>query len=621
MLPAIITDVIYDVIWFALPIFLATSPGIWIDKSMVILLSAIPLIPILVALFKKKQITQLPTILYNHYWKPTEPERDRTYQPSMQRATPKLLRVTLPTLALVGASLWIYFTPFSSPTTPITISRNQAVSIAREKLENSINVNEWTVLSRLENPLDQLGKNNLRRQHIFAWQTAGLQVYSNLNGSFLLPPAWRVRFVKFSGTLEERAEEYQVMILGNGSIARVKHVIPEETKLESLSKKQAIQLIDKSKLGIFEEPYSLVSAKEKKQPHRIDWIVTYSTPSENLGDGQKRFRSTVSGTSITDAFRYIFVPEEWQRTFNNEQQLHAILQSIFLMIFRLLLALCLLIILVRRKGYLKFSIKNAGIVALVLVVRVIIQTSNMWPQYNSSFLTSQPYGHQVFSLFNAIAVTVIFKILICALFAGLVFSCIFKHRRSSLKKLLLTGISVGALTAGINVFLIWIGPHQIPSLPDLLTSGASIPSLSYAMYILQECIEATLVGLLFIWIVEKFDGSNLKQQATVMTLFIIAALSLTMQSIESVQFSMLSGIVLGIVGYICYEYIARTSQAAIPFAVATFYLFLAIQQSIMNDLLNTPMTILGVFICLGAWALWSSRMIDDVDTIRPQEGG
>ncbi len=622
MLPAIISHFIYDVIWFSLPIFIAQTSGIWVDRSLIILLSALPLLPILFSLLKNKSISELPAQLYNHYWKPPVLKDEVSYKQSVQKSAKKLSPSTLIILAILGLCAWIYFSPFLIDTTPLTISRTQAIALAQKELEDTISINEWATVARLENPLDYRGKNSLYRQHLFSWQTGGSAVYKNLNGTFLLPPAWLVRFVKFSGTLEDRAEEYQVTVFDNGTIARIKHIIPEEQHLTTLSKEKALELIKTNKLILFEEPYSLVSAKEKKQLHRIDWITTYSTSTQELEDGQKRFRATVSGNLISDAYRYIFVPEQWQRTFNNEQQFHTILKSFISLILFLLLLIGFLFVFLRKKQHLSFSFKAAGIVGIILLTRSILQTINMWPQYISIFKTSEPYSHQVFSLLNSIAVTYIFKSLIFAALAGLVLASISlaKNHYHCLKRRLLAGTALGLLVSGINALLQWFGPHKIPTFPNLSTAGALLPSIGYALYIFQGCIEATLISLLFIWIAGKLDSSSIKQRAGVIILFIAMMMGFTIQSIETIQFSIMAGLILGFFVYVCYEYIVKADPAIVPIGIGIYYILLSIQHSILNFSYDTIPTIITVTIMISCWALWASNMIArDVNTVSPQE--
>ena len=49
LLPGIILHFAFDVVWFALPIFLASAPGIWFQRLMIVALTLVPLWIVLVS--------------------------------------------------------------------------------------------------------------------------------------------------------------------------------------------------------------------------------------------------------------------------------------------------------------------------------------------------------------------------------------------------------------------------------------------------------------------------------------------------------------------------------------------------------------------------------------------
>src|SRR5439155_15433387 len=71
LLPAIISHFIYDVIWFALPIFVSTAPGIMISKIAVLFFASMPLLIIFYARIRSKQCTMLSAHYLISSWKPS----------------------------------------------------------------------------------------------------------------------------------------------------------------------------------------------------------------------------------------------------------------------------------------------------------------------------------------------------------------------------------------------------------------------------------------------------------------------------------------------------------------------------------------------------------------------
>src|SRR5205814_5187050 len=105
---------------------------------------------------------------------------------------------------------WIAASEFKTEAPPITISRGEAETAAREALKKqgySID-SSWTVLSRVSAETDEDDR--------FVWQKRGREGYATLVGTFIVPPRWFVRFVRFEGDVADRAEEYQVLVAGDG---------------------------------------------------------------------------------------------------------------------------------------------------------------------------------------------------------------------------------------------------------------------------------------------------------------------------------------------------------------------------------------------------------------------
>ena len=60
LLPGIILHFAFDVVWFALPIFLAKAPGIWVQQVMVVVMTLVPLWVVLVRRVQAGRWTELP---------------------------------------------------------------------------------------------------------------------------------------------------------------------------------------------------------------------------------------------------------------------------------------------------------------------------------------------------------------------------------------------------------------------------------------------------------------------------------------------------------------------------------------------------------------------------------
>ncbi|MCI0514745.1 CPBP family intramembrane metalloprotease, partial [candidate division KSB1 bacterium] len=331
LLPAIIMHFVYDVVWFALPLFVSTAAGIWIDQLLVIILTIIPILVILWYWLKKRKFVEVAENDYNRAWQPeAEPENEPEELETIAVAqAPSRLNIILGIGGILGIILWFMFSNFQNEAPKMNLTRPEAVEIANKALaERNINLSpSWQTLSTLETPLDQNDR--------FIWQTAGEDKYRELMGNFISPPQWRVRFAQFEGDLAERAEEYQVFISTSGEVIRFRHQLPERRPGATLAEPDAKKLADSVVVNRFHlkpEELKQISIEPSKLQARMDWLVTYAdTLHQPLKEGEARLSVKISGNEIVDSYRFIHVPEDWGRQERNKQnvtQIVSILSNI-----------------------------------------------------------------------------------------------------------------------------------------------------------------------------------------------------------------------------------------------------------------------------------------------------
>src|SRR5262249_24617527 len=131
----------------------------------------------------------------------------------------------------------------------------------------------WTTLSHVEG---QSGEQNR-----FVWKTAGESVYKKLIGVYVTPPHWSVRFARFQGDVEARAEEYQVLIDGSGRVFRIAHDLPESKPGKNLTEEEA-RVLARNAMDPFNSPgeghhpaLQEISADASKKPARTDWTFVF----------------------------------------------------------------------------------------------------------------------------------------------------------------------------------------------------------------------------------------------------------------------------------------------------------------------------------------------------------
>ena len=240
LLPGIIAHFMYDIVLFAIPIFVASSPGIWKNQLMVIFLAFIPLEIIFAKRLLKGQWTKVPDEHYNSAWNPAELKKEETTDiietlPSPVLSTKNALYVIISGALALG--LWLLISQFHQDALSISINKKEGIARAKKVLvDHGINISDsWEVLARI-------GISEPNHEDRFVWQVEGKSLYYMLMGTYLSPPAWVIRFVKFQGDVAERAEEYIIYLSKSGELLRLNHTLPEGRPAVSINEDTARQM-------------------------------------------------------------------------------------------------------------------------------------------------------------------------------------------------------------------------------------------------------------------------------------------------------------------------------------------------------------------------------------------
>src|SRR5439155_13127104 len=70
LLPGIILHFTFDVVWFALPIFMMKAPGIWFQQAMIVVFTLVPVWVVLRRRLQAGRWTELAPADYNAAWQP-----------------------------------------------------------------------------------------------------------------------------------------------------------------------------------------------------------------------------------------------------------------------------------------------------------------------------------------------------------------------------------------------------------------------------------------------------------------------------------------------------------------------------------------------------------------------
>ena len=390
LLPGIVLHFAFDVVWFALPIFLARAPGIWIQQTLVVVLTLVPLWIVFWRRSQAGRFTELAPHERNSAWTPPPPvERpiDRSVpQQSALAPRAKTTWLALGGVAIVVCALGMFREP---STTGLAVGRTRAAEAARRALEQrgAVLDSSWRVM-----PVPDDGGGG---PHEFVSETAGDDRRRELVGQYLPAPRWTVRAASFEGDVADRAEEWLVLVTAQGEARSVRHNLPEGRAGASLDEEAARRLA----LGALGERLGLdagrgdvkeVLARPSKLKARTDWTFTFvDTTIRPLPEGEPRVTVQIAGDEVTATGRFVFVPEEWQRGARAVATRNLILQVLVSVAFGGVLvgAGVLSIIAWSRRAFApSIFFAGAGLMLVVSIARAI----NGWPAVLASLPTIAP---------------------------------------------------------------------------------------------------------------------------------------------------------------------------------------------------------------------------------------
>lgn len=584
LLPAIILHYAVDVVWIGMPLFVSAAPGIWIDRTLVIILTFVPLLVIVWSRVRAKRWGEVKGEDYNRAWQPptkAEPEPEPVEPkiaeiPTLSSKTSRLLLIG----GIVGLVIWFLATNFNNIAPSLTIGRSDAEALARKTLtERNIEPPEsGRLLSTVEIPLGQDDR--------FIWQNEDREKYQKLLGNHLAIPRWKLRFVRFEGDVAERAEEYQVYTAKKDEVLRFRHILPEARADTSLTEEEAriiVHSVLSEKYQLDPEKLKEVSAEPSKLPERKDWLFTFAdTLNVPLKAGEARIAVKIAGDEVVDAYQYIHVPEDWARQERNQRNMIQIVQ-LFIGIITFLIFMAGIIGAIVSWSRKKFSVSTFLIFFLILFGLGIINRINKWPDTIAAFSTAEPFINQIFMAFALPLVGILFISAGPALVIGFVTRWKPQQSRTQGLPPIFTGFALGALIAGL---LALISSIFEPSLQPL---WAKYDALSTYIPILADGIspvagfvlETTLFLLIFI-AVDRFSKGWTQRKPLFSIMLILLIFILTGSAINSLSFWFISGLLAGIIYLLTYLFAFRFQMALIPLAIGAGAILNALRQGIMN---------------------------------------
>jgi len=500
LLPVILIHFGYDVVLCSIPLFASTAPGVWIDRGLLILLALVPLWIVLVARLRIGRWQETPASLaVNEFWlPPSEPPQPETVAIlNIGQLSSALTRWAL-LIGLVGLLVTVVIGIQTASVSPsLMVKRPEAEAQARQALgARSVALDaSWKVLSSTQV--------DVADDHRFIWQTAGVQTYGSLLGTYLKPPHWDVRFARFEGNVAERAEEYHVLIAPLQAVYRFSHKLPEERPGATLSEGQARRLAVAAACKLLQRDagtFREVSATPAKFKARTDWAFTFQDPlASSLKEGELRLDVKIAGDQVVDVYRYVHVPEMWSRRDRNAETSADAVYFALIGLMAVSLAIGFFIELFHWRR----CPVAAGLMVAVFVCLSLLDGArwiNQWPAQIFDFSTAQPWLDQVWKLAG---IGFMKKAIIMPAFFALIAAMAWRpDRQPSItlapRAVWAWGLALGAGFTAIMALGDWLNLRYAPPWSEYGALNASHPWLMPALETVSSYLKIVFAALLFV---------------------------------------------------------------------------------------------------------------------------
>jgi len=495
LVPTILAHFLYDLSLISSVLFASDA---FFDQSVIVGVAAIPLALVLWARRRGRAAGDAPEWAFNAAWRPEAgagaASTTETGTPGSGEAAPRpdgddnlalhaaagvdvtdaddvrgwlTSRPVTIGATLLGLALWIggMTTGGSGAGEGLELGRAGAIAAARAEMDaRGFDPDAWQALA--------MAADGRSAAHEYVWEESGPEAFAALLGDALAPPQWIVRFVRWDVEPEERAEEFTVNVLGDGTIRRFAHTLPEGRPGARLPEESARSLALAALPGAGWEE---VGSEEEAHDARTDWTFTFRD-AQALSDvaAEARLAVIVRGDEVTDVRRFVDLPEEWERERRGAANRRLVttlgMTGVLVLLFGVA---AITAVVVWSRGGLAVGplLKVAGLAAVVMTASF----GNAWPATSANFSTAQPLDFQVI----AVVVGLVLVTLVVSASLGLVgaLGASWAHTGSAPASATLPGIGLGALVVGAQTLAASVAPGP-PAMPSYSEAAAFVPALA-----------------------------------------------------------------------------------------------------------------------------------------------
>jgi len=578
LVPTILLHALFDLVLFAIPVFLVDAPGGSLQRALVIAAGLVPLALAIVRRARAAGWGELASGLRNGAWRPAV-RAGGDAAPAVERGPGVLsgwivaFQRALPLLGAAGLAAWALCTPFRTDAPPLPQQRAQAVAAADAVLaaRNVVLPPAWHRLSAPRLALDEPAQ---AQWHKFVWREAGSDAYRKLVGATLAPPAWEVRYARFDGDVADRAEEWRVTIAGDGTARLVRHALPEERPGARLSRDAGLALAEaalRDRLGNDPAGLTLIGAEEKQRPARADWTFVFAEPAVDVGrGGQARVAVSLAGEEIVSVGRFVHVPEDWLRSESEREGRLALVKLALAGLFALV-ALATLVAAVLRWTRRECDRRALVAVSALAFAAAAAGLANSWPSLAMNLNTAEPIVAQA-----SIA-------LLGSLLGGLLLALLYglaagvgawaaqhqpAHRRAGWLPAPAAGVAALLFTAGAGALVESFAPRTMPLWPSYTAEAMWLPEVAAALDGVRVLLIAGIAAFA-LDLLDRMTAGFTRRRALAAALLILAFSGAGLAGGEGAASAVIGGTIDGLIVAVVVHALLRFDYRALPAYLAT----------------------------------------------------
>jgi hypothetical protein len=566
LLPGIVLHFAFDVFWMGMPLFASSSSGIRAQQLMLVLGALVPIWIVLARRAPATRSRDLPAAALNSSWQPAPAvARDEAPAPVTEHEglTPSRVRAVL-IAGGVAAVLWIaamVLVPIERH--PLAGTRREAETAAREALREVRLDDRWRFLVEAET--------RAGLAHRFVWQTANEAAYRSLLGTYLAAPGWTVSVKLFEGEFDARAEQWTLHLDRDLAVRRIDHDLPESrggASLETSAARNLARRALRDGFGIDLSNLKEVSAVPSKLPQRTDWTFTFVDTSRDLPSGELRLSARIAGDQVADTWRFVYVPEDWDRTARDAQTVASIVGVGATVLAALTMVggvIAAIVSWTRRQFVVRLFLSVGALFLVVLLTRAI----NMFPTLMAQLSTAQPLPLQIAVLLASSVVGLAAMAAAMGLVAGVVPRWAARPRRIDSRTVTLVGIAVGAIAGAGRVAASALASPDGPVWPSYTEAASFVPLLGAAMSPVVAMLTRTIVLLLVVASATRLSAGWTRRRAPIaFAMFLLVGLVGAPGSALELLPWIGSAAIVGGLFTLAYILVLRHDLSVIPIAIA-----------------------------------------------------